>query len=68
MSNVRLRKRYSRTINLGNYESARIEIELEKDLENPTPKLIQEASNKLLELEKIIVEQESKGLKLNENS
>lgn len=60
---MKLTKHFDRNINLGNYQTARIGITLEKELENPTAEKIKKVSNKLLNLSKKIVNEELEQLK-----
>jgi len=60
---TKIEKSYTRTVNLGNYENVRVSITLTKNLEGEvTAKEIQKISNKLLALEKAIVENEASTL------
>jgi len=63
---MKIQQNYSRNINLGNYENARIGITLEKEVENPNEAKIKKISNKLLELCKKLVNEELADLKEEE--
>jgi len=63
---MKLTKHYDRNVNLGNYQTARIGITLETDIENPNKKKIKDASNKLLDLCKELVDNELKTIKKEE--
>ncbi len=63
---MKIQQNYSRNINLGNYQTARIGITLEKEVENPNEAKIKKISNKLLELCKKLVNEELADLKEEE--
>ena len=63
---MKITKSYDRNINLGNYQTARIGITLEKEVENPNEAKIKKISNKLLELCKKLVNEELADLKEEE--
>ena len=61
---MKIKKEYNRNINLGNYETARIGISVEKEIPDKiTKEKLTEISNKLLEVCKDIVDEELKTLK-----
>jgi len=64
---MKIKKSYDKNINLGNYQTARIGITLEKELPEKISKAkIKEVSNALLEISKEIVNNELENLKEEE--
>jgi len=63
---MKITKSYDRNINLGNYQTARIGIALEKEVENADATKIKKISNKLLDLCKKLVNEELADLKEEE--
>jgi hypothetical protein len=62
-----IKKSYDRNINLGNYQTARIGITLEKEITGKVnSKKLKEVSNKLLSVSKKIVNEELEALKTEE--
>jgi len=64
---VVIKKSYDRNINLGNYQTARIGITLEKEISGKVnSEKLKEVSNKLLQAAKTIVNEELEALKTEE--
>jgi hypothetical protein len=64
---MKISKNYSRNINLGNYQTARIGITLEKEIKDKvTGEQLKEVSNKLLQISKKIVNEELESIKTEE--
>ena len=62
-----IKKEYNRNINLGNYQTARIGITLEKEIKGKvTSEKLKEVSNKLLKVGKKIVNEELEDLQTEE--
>ena len=62
-----IKKEYNRNINLGNYQTARIGITLEKEIKGKvTSEKLKEVSNKLLEIGKKLVNEELEAIKIEE--
>lgn len=62
-----IKKSYDRNINLGNYQTARIGITLEKEISGKVnSEKLKEVSNKLLQAAKTIVNEELEALKTEE--
>lgn len=64
---MKIQQNYSRNINLGNYENARIGITLEKEVNVKSKQEIKKISNSLLEICKSLVHEELEQLKEEEN-
>jgi hypothetical protein len=64
---MKISKNYSRNINLGNYQTARIGITLEKEIKGKViGEQLKEVSNKLLQISKKIVNEELESIKTEE--
>jgi len=62
-----IKKSYDRNINLGNYQTARVGITLEKEIKGKvTSEKLKEVSNKLLTVGKTIVNEELESIKTEE--
>ena len=62
-----IKKSYDRNINLGNYQTARVGITLEKEIKGKvTSEKLKEVSNKLLKVGKKIVNEELEDLQTEE--
>jgi hypothetical protein len=60
---MKITKHYSKNLNLGNYESARIGITLEKEVKKPTKQKLIKISKQLLKMCKKLVDKELAELK-----
>lgn len=60
---MKISKNYSRNVNLGNYETARVGITLDKEIENPSKEKVEKISKSLLNLCKKLVHEELKQIK-----
>ena len=63
MGKMRITKHYDRNINLGNYQTARVGITLEREIEVKSKAEIKKISNSLLKMCKELVNEELEQLK-----
>jgi len=64
---MKITKHYDRNINLGNYETARIGISLEREIDIKSKNQVKKISDSLLQVCKELVHKELKQLKEEEN-
>ena len=60
---MKIKKLYSENVNLGNYENARVGIEITVDKDIKSPEQLEKVSNGVLKLAKNIVRKELEGIK-----